>query len=254
MFLNWIQLTIRRFIYCFHIFVLSNCIQFSITIEEIRAIDRVLLTLHCFDSCDIETLQRRGSWERKEGEGDWDALDVNRKRAEGTAGTTSKCVCVCVCVCVWLIGGSIWGSIHILTAWLNYAIVPYHTTSFCLTPCATPNPLPTLHIIQLDKFPFFLTVLPACIPLFILLNFCPTPTELLSKSFSRHSLTDLHEWLQWVEPRLFDGQLSWCGGFSPGSIPRAGMPSRRKAPMATRTAQTMTPAPLYRSLLTLLIR
>ncbi len=94
-------------------------------------------------------------------------------------------VCVCVCVCVWLIGGSIWGSIshsNCLAKLCNCAL-SHH--KLCLTPCATPNPLPTLHIIQLDKFPFFLTVLPACIPLFILLNFCPTPTELLSKSFSR---------------------------------------------------------------------
>lgn len=133
-------------------------------------------------------------------------------------------VFLCKCVCVWLIGGSIWGSIshsNCLAKWCNCAL-SHH--KLCLTPCATPNPLPTLHIIQLNKFPFSLTVLPACIPLFILLNFC----HLLF--FPALSLADLHEWLQRVEQRLFDGHLGRRGRFSPGSIPRPGMPSRRKRP------------------------
>lgn len=81
-------------------------------------------------------------------------------------------LCKCLCVCVRLIGGSIWGSIshsNCLAKLCNCAL-SHH--KLCLTPCATPNPLPTLHIIQLNKFPFSLTVLPACIPLFISLNFC----------------------------------------------------------------------------------
>lgn len=206
-----------------------------------------------FDSRDAETLQRRRPGERETSERDWDAVDVNRKRAEGTTGTTGECVCACV----RLIGGSIWGSIshsNCLAEWCNW---PLSHHKLCWTPYATQTPSQTHHIIQLDKFLFSRTALPPRIPLFISLHFCLYALRTHSFSFSEIVFLAFFR-SPW--PAMVDGTevhwrtapWVWTSPSQPHPWSRAAF--QKRAPMATQTALTMTTAPPYRSLSTPSIR